>query len=84
MSTRTSAAERRFYNLLTIIFAVPIAAAVLFWSAWWVMLGLGAAHGQWPVVPAVDYWTTYLILAGISSTVSLLRWNPGRTERDGD
>lgn len=35
-------------------------------GAFWLMLGLGAAHDQWPAIPALGFWTTYLIGTGIS------------------
>lgn len=74
MTTRTTDAERRFWNMLTVAFALPISAVVLLWTAWWLMLGLGAAHDVWPQVPALGYWTTYLIAAGLSSMSAVLRW----------
>lgn len=77
---RTSSAERRFYNMLTIVFALPVVAVVLFWTALWVMVGLGAAHDQWPIVPALGYWATYLILAGLSSVKAVVFWKPNATK----
>lgn len=41
--------------------------------AWPVMLGLGAAHAQWPVVPAFGYWTTYIVTLAIHLVASLTR-----------
>lgn len=76
MSPRTSRSEQRFYNYMTMIFALPVMALVAFWTTWWAMLALGAAHGLWPAIPAMGYWTTYLILVGITGIVGVIRWNP--------
>ena len=51
------------------IFIYPLVTMA---SSFFVMLGLGAAHDQWPTIPALGYWTTYLIImavAGISGAV---------------
>lgn len=45
------------------------------WVAMWVMLGLGAAHDQWHQVPALGYWTTYLIVMGLAGIAS--SWHGG-------
>lgn len=46
------------------LFIYPL---VNLWLAFWVMLGLGAAHDQWPVIPALGFWTTYLIMTGVAT-----------------
>lgn len=33
--------------------------------AWVLMLALGSAHDHWPIIPALGYWTTYILLAGL-------------------
>ena len=40
--------------------------------AFWVMLGLGSAHDQWPQIPALGFWTTYLICVGISTVAGFI------------
>lgn len=46
------------------LFIYPL---VNMWLAFWVMLGLGVAHDQWPAVPALGYWATYLICTAIAT-----------------
>lgn len=46
------------------LFIYPL---VNMWLAFWVMLGLGAAHDTWPVIPALGFWTTYLICIAIAT-----------------
>lgn len=45
------------------IFVYPSVTMV---SSLFIMLGLGAAHDQWPAVPALGYWTTYLITMAVA------------------
>jgi hypothetical protein len=42
----------------------PLALIFAVLPAWVVMLALGAAHDQWPVIPALGYWTTYILVLG--------------------
>lgn len=45
------------------IFVYPSVAMV---NSFFIMLGLGAAHDQWPAIPALGYWTTYLIILAVA------------------
>lgn len=45
------------------IFVYPLVTAV---NSFFIMLGLGAAHDQWPTIPALGYWTTYLIAMAVA------------------
>lgn len=49
-------------NVIASIFVIPMFTLI---SGLGVMLGLGAAHDQWPAIPALGYWSTVLILWGI-------------------
>lgn len=42
-------------------------------GAMWLMLGLGVAHGIWPIIPATGYWATYLMLVGLSTLAGATR-----------
>jgi len=53
-------------SLVAGISITPAMAIFAVLPAWFVMLALGAAHDQWPVIPALGYWTTYLLLLGFS------------------
>lgn len=46
---------------------------VTFISAFFVMVGFGAAHELWPQVPAAGYWTSFLLCLGLSSVGATLR-----------
>lgn len=80
--TRTSSQERRFWNKLTIFLALPFALTANFLSALWIMLALGVAHSEWPVIPAFGYWPTYVLLAGATSLIGALK--PWRTNQPKD
>ena len=69
MKTRTTPAAVRDERDSTedAIAAIIGTLATSFLSAWMVMLGLGAAHSLWPVIPPAGYWTVWLILLGIGS-----------------
>lgn len=64
-------------ELLATIFAgisiVPLAMIFAVLPAWMVMLALGAAHDQWSAIPALGYWTTYVLLLGGGIVVAQLR-----------
>ncbi len=47
---------------------------LLSWSyAFIVMLALGAAHSQWPAIPAFGYLTTWILLFGLQVLVKVFR-----------
>jgi hypothetical protein len=54
-------------TLVVTIAGLFIYPLVNLWLAFWVMLGLGAAHDQWPAIPALGFWTTYLIATGVAT-----------------
>lgn len=54
-------------TLGTTIAGLFIYPLINLWLAFWVMLGLGAAHDTWPVIPALGFWTTYLICTAIAT-----------------
>lgn len=41
--------------------------AEFFLHVWFLMLGLGAAHSLWSVIPAAGYWTSALLMMGLSA-----------------
>lgn len=51
----------------------PVAAVILVAPAFMVMLGLGAAHDTWPAVPALGFWSTFLILNGVAIVARAIR-----------
>lgn len=51
----------------------PLTLILAFLPAWVVMLALGAAHDQWPAIPALGYWTTYILLAGAGFITGLFK-----------
>jgi hypothetical protein len=59
--------RRRTLSLSLSIAGIVVYPLVNMWLAFWVMLGLGAAHDQWPVIPALGFWTTYLIMTGVGT-----------------
>lgn len=66
---RYESSEEAGSTLLATIVAglsiTPMATIFAVLPAWVVMLALGAAHDQWPVIPALGYWTTYLLMLGM-------------------
>lgn len=44
-----------------------------FQFAWFIMLGLGAAHSVWPVIPATGYWATYGMTLALGTLAKVLR-----------
>jgi len=44
------------------------------------MLALGAAHSIWPVVPALGFWTTWLLLVGLRIVLGTFK-QPGKTKQ---
>jgi hypothetical protein len=51
---------------------VMIVATTLF-GAFPIMIGLGAAHVVWPVIPALGFWETLLISWGLGALISKFR-----------
>jgi len=51
----------------------------LFVKTAFLMLGFDAAHGAWPSVPAVGYWTSFFLVLGLN-TVGLSLFKPARLE----
>lgn len=51
----------------------PIVAVLVAIPTFFVMLALGAAHDQWPAIPALGFWTTFLILNGLGWVSRVLR-----------
>lgn len=59
-----------------VIGGLAIAPLVLLFTvvpAWVLMLALGAAHDHWPAIPALGYWTTFILLAGAGVAFSPFR-----------
>ena len=48
---------------------VALYAAIYAYTAWWVMLMLGIAHGGYEPIPALGYWTTVPLVLAVGSTV---------------
>lgn len=42
------------------------------------MISLSAAHEVWPVIPALGFWATYLLLLGLRILLGTFR-QPGKT-----
>lgn len=57
--------EDRLESHLIAAFGFSVLAVTALLGAWFVMLALGAANDQWPVIPALGYWTTYILLLGL-------------------
>lgn len=53
-----------FATVVAGLSVTPMAMMFAILPAWVVMLALGAAHDQWPVIPALGYWTTYILMLG--------------------
>lgn len=51
----------------------PVVLLLAAVPSFFVMLALGAAHDQWPAVPALGFWTTFLILNGLGWVSRVLR-----------
>lgn len=61
---RLKSQKKRLGLTIAGLFVYPI---VNLYLAFWVMLGLGSAHDQWDVIPALGFWTTYLICVAVST-----------------
>lgn len=59
--------EERFTSYLVGAFGTAVSLITSLLTAWFVMLALGVAHGQWPAVPAFGYWATYVLVLGVSA-----------------
>jgi hypothetical protein len=57
--------EDRLESHLIAAFGFATLTVTALLGAWFAMLALGAAHDQWPAIPALGYWTTYILLLGI-------------------
>jgi hypothetical protein len=57
--------EDRLESYLIAGFGFVILTVTALLGAWFVMLALGAANDQWPAIPALGYWTTYILLLGL-------------------
>lgn len=55
-----------------VTFSILLIPAMNLISGFGVMLALGAAHDQWPVIPALGYWTTVVLCWGIGAMSGIL------------
>lgn len=70
---RREVAGHRLARMGISLLSMLIIAVVGMGGAFMVMLGLGAAHDQWPSVPALGFWSTYLIFMAIGSLSGALK-----------
>jgi hypothetical protein len=42
-------------------------------TGWMAMLALGAAHAEWPVIPALGFGTTYVIVLALALVARCLK-----------
>lgn len=75
MSTRTDRTPSSivFETIGAIVSLIAIGLLSSAHGAIWVMLALGAAHDQWPAVPAFGYWTTFVLLMGLFTVGGVFR-----------
>lgn len=72
MAKDTSWMEKAIGKSGMVLLALIIGAGANLLNAYFVMLALGVAHDQWPVVPAFGFWATWLLVIGVTSLVGAI------------
>jgi hypothetical protein len=78
----TKSGATKFFEAIGVGFLGSVLIAALsMYEAALLMLAVGAAHSVWPVVPALGFWTTYLLLVGLRIVLGTFK-QPGKTKSE--
>lgn len=76
--TAKTGASKFFESMGVGFIATALTAALALLEGALMMLAIGAAHSVWPIMPALGFWTTYLLLLGLRIVLGTFR-QPGKT-----
>lgn len=75
--------DERLESYFVAGFGFVMMSVLMLLNAWLVMLALGAAHIEWPTIPALGYWTTYILLLGLGCVSGAIKGGMKvKTDRD--